>query len=214
MVEIFKGKEIDNRKISILKNIAYRRYNKQIYNEYFADIHTVEGLAGVHGLSIDNENLVLGTDWFLCYTESNNFVVILEWVSIDNDNIIKQTAEMMSIFKKIFLQNKEKFFVADMRDDTSYVMYLNMLQKGYFQEFRHEYIIDCAAPIEVYDLKNELLKQYNSVEDFLKTNSSKDYSYYYKYILHHISFMLTNKFIKKYSDPSRDNQGPVLEKKK
>lgn len=49
---------------------------------------------------------------------------------------------MMRILKKIILQNKGKLFIVDMRHDTSYAMYLKMLQRGYFQEFRHEYIID------------------------------------------------------------------------
>lgn len=214
MVEIFKGKEIIKSKIEILKSVAYRRYSEEIYNEYFNSIEDVKDLACLHDVSVDMENLVIGTNWFLCYTETDYDVQILEWVSIDIGNKIQQISEMMSTLKKIFLQNSGKLFIADMRHDTSYVMYLKMLQRGYFQEFRHEYIIDCAAPTQVQDLKIKFMKKFNSIEEFLASDVSKDYAEYFKYILHHLSFIITNKFIKKYGEPFVDPQKHVLTKKK
>lgn len=214
MVEIFKGKEISKSKIEILKSIAYRRYSREIYNEYFNSIEDVKDLAYLHDVSIDMENLVIGTNWFLCYTETDYDVQISEWVSIDIGNKIQQVAEMMSTLKKIFLQNSDKLFIADMRHDTSYVMYLKMLQRGYFQEFRHEYIIDCAAPNQVQDLKIKFMKKFNSIEDFLASDVSNDYTEYFKYILHRLSFVITSKFIKKYDKPSAEPQKHVLKKKK
>ena len=214
MVAIFKGKEIDKSKIEILKMIAYRRYTQEIYNGYFSGIEDVYDLAFLHDVNFDMENIAIGTDWFLCYTESEYFVQISEWVSIDNENKIQQVVEMMSTLKKIFLQNKEKLFTADMRHDTSYTMYLKMLQRGYFKEFSHEYIIDCAAPSQVQDLKIKFIDKFNNIEEFLANEFSNDYSEYFKYILHHLSFMISNKFIKKYSDSSADLQGQVLKKKK
>lgn len=213
MVEIYKGNEIDKSKIATLKKIAYNSYDDRIYVDHFADIYDIKGLAGLHCVSIDTENLVLGTDWFLCYSESNNFIHILEWVCVDNGNIIKQTAEMMGVLKKIFLQNKEKYFIADMRQDTSYAMYLKMLERGYFHEFRREYTIDCSAPLEVYDIKNELIEKYNNEEEFLAYYDSKEYNEYFEYLLYHISFIVTNKFMEKYGKPSTGSQGHVLKKK-
>lgn len=209
MVEVFNGKEINKSKIEILKNIASRRYTKEIYIEYFSDIKNVSDLAYLHNVSIGKEKLVIGTDWFLCYTESDYHVQISEWVSIDNEHKIQQVAEMMTILKKIFLQNKEKIFIADMRHDTSYGMYLKMAQSGFFQELSHTCIVDCAAPNQVQDLK----RKFKNIEDFLASDISYDYAEYYKYILHNLSFSITDKFIKKYGNPSVKPQERVLKKK-
>lgn len=196
MVEVFKGKYINESKIKILKSIVYRRYSKEIY-KYFSNIKDAKDLANLHGENIEDETLVMGTDWFLCYSEMNFFVQISEWVSIDNGNKFQQVAEMMTILKEIFLQNKEKIFIADMRHDTSYKMYSKMVQSGFFQELSHKCIIDCAAPM---DLVRKFRSKFNSIEDFLASDISNDYTEYHNYILHRIGFSITDKFIKKYSE--------------
>lgn len=91
----------------------------------------------------------------------------------------------------MFLQNKEKLFVADMRHDTSYVIYLKMVQYGFFQELSHKYIIDCAAPRQVHELKERFIDKFGSIEEFLASDVSNNYDQYFKYILHHLSFMIT-----------------------
>ena len=214
MVEIFKGKEINYSKIEILKNIAYKRYSQKIYNEYFKDIKNVEDLAYLHGVSTNAETLVIGTDWFLCYAESDYCVEILEWVSINNETKIKQVSEMMNILKQIFINNTGKVFIADMRHDTSYKIYLKLLQKGYFCETKHEYIIDCAAPTQVHNLKMEFMNRFSNIEEFLSSDESNNYSQYFKYILHRLSFVLTDKFIKKYSEPTSEASKMRIKKKK
>lgn len=214
MVKIFRGKEIDKNQIKILKDIAYRRYDPKIYNEYFSDLNDVKDLAYLHDVSIDKENLVIGTDWFLCYTESEYHIQISEWVSIDNDEKIKQIAEMMSVLKKIFIQNKEKLFIADMRHDTSYAIYSKMLQRGYFKEINHKCIIDCASPSQVDDLKTRFMDKFSSIEEFLASDESNKYSKYFKYILHHLSFLINDKFVKKYINEPIDTKRKLLKKKK
>ncbi len=214
MVEIFNGEEISKSKIERLKAIAYRGYTKEVYAEYFGDIKDVKDLAYLHDVSIAKEKLVIGTDWFLCYTELDYSVQISEWVSIDNGNKFQQVTEMMTILKRIFLQNKEKLFIADMRHDTSYAIYLKMVKRGFFQEFEHKCIIDCAAPNQMQDLKAKFMDKFNNIEDFLASDVSNYYTEYFKYILHHLSFSITDRFIKKYGESSVKPQGQVLKKKK
>lgn len=212
MVLIFSGKEIDNTKIDKLKNIAYRRYSSSIYEDYFADINCIDDLAYLHGTNVEDESLVLGTNWFMCYSVTDFDVTILEWVSINTEYKIQYVVEMMNFLKHIFIQNKDKCFSADMRHDTSFLMYNKMLQKGFFEELSHECIIDCAAPKEVHNLKYKLMTSFNSIEEFLSSDVSNDYPEYLKYILHHIDFMITDKFIKRYNNPS--NEGQVLRLKR
>ena len=201
MIQIFKGKDIGYDEIKILKNIAFKRYSQEIYEEYFSNIKDIKDLAYLHDTNVDMENLVIGTNWFLCYSESDYYITILEWISLNDGNKFMQAIEMMSVLKEIFLQNKDKLFIADMRHDTSYPFYLSMVQKGYLKEIRNECIIDCAAPRIVNDLIQELSSDFSSIEDFLVSSESNDYTEYFKYILHHLSFVVTNKFLKKYEEP-------------
>ena len=214
MVKFYKGKAIDQDKIQKIKDIAYRRYSSEIFNEYFNGVNDVKDLSHLHGVDINMENLVISTDWFLCYSESKYYVTILEWVSINNTSKMQQVVEMMHILKQIFIQNKDKLFIADMRHDTSYTMYLKMLQGGYFKEINHECVIDCAAPVQVHDIKAKYMKSFNSLKDFLASSDSNNYTKYFKYVLHHLSFVLTDKFVEKYDCTSSRPKRKILKKEK
>lgn len=210
MVEFYNGKEIDKDKIQKIKNIAYRGYSSEIFNEYFKDVNDIEDLSDLHDVDISMENLVISTDWFICYSESDDYVEILEWVSIIDRSKIQQVVEMMNVLKQIFIKNKDKLFIAAMRHDTSYKMYLKMLQKGYFKEILHRCIIDCAAPDEFYYIKYG----FDSLEEFLASSDSNDYTEYFKYILHQLRFLLTDKFVEKYGCASCELERKILKKKK
>lgn len=205
MVEIFKGEEITSNQIEAIKNIASKRYSKEIYDEYFSRIKDIKDLARLHNVKDFRETIAIGTDWFLCYAELDYHVEILEWVAVDNENKFGQSIEMMNTLKQLFLRNKKKIFVAGLRHDTSYAMYRKMLQEGYFKEIRHRWVIDCAAPEQVYEIE-----EFNSIENFLTGDTPDEYTEYLKYILHHLSFMLSNKFVKKYEKLPKKPKGKKL----
>lgn len=202
MVEFYKGNEIDRDKIQKIKGIAKKGYSSEIFNEYFQNLNDVEDLSYLHDITIDMERLMIGSNWFICYSESIYYVTILEWISVDERKNMKQTLEMMNALKQIFIANKGKVFAADMRHDTSYKMYLKMLRDGYFKEINHQCMIDCATPDEVQEIKYKYIEVFHSIEDFLASSDSDDYAEYFKYILHHLSFILTDKFIEKYGNIS------------
>ena len=193
MVEIFKGEEITTKQIAAIKRIARKRYSKEIYREYFLHIKDVKDLARLQGIQVPRETIAIGTDWFLCYTESDYHVEILEWVALDNENKLKQSIEMMHTLKQILLKNKKKVFMASMRHDTSYEMYQKMLQEGFFKELSHKRVIDCAAPKAM-----DKIEAFNDLTTLLSNDIPDEYKEYLKYILHHMQFMLSNKFVKKY----------------
>lgn len=197
MVEIYRGTEIGNNQIETIRNIAYRRYSKNVFDEYFSNIHDVKDLARLHSISVDDEILIIGKDWFLCYTESVYYVQVSEWILADNDDRLQQTVEMMNVLKKILIQNRGKLFCASMRHDTSYQIYLKMLENNYFKELRHNYIIDCSAPQEVAEIKEKLSNSFDNMEEFLSSEKSRDYEEYLTYILHQLNFIVTHKFEKK-----------------
>ena len=150
---------------------------------------------------------MISTDWFLCYYETEYFVTLLEWASSNDLGNMQQVIEMMNALKQIFIANKGKVFAADMRHDTSYKMYLKMIQDGYFKEINQQTMLDCAAPYEVHELKYEYMRMFNSIEDFLASDESNNYKEYFKYILHHLIFVLTDKFLEKYDCPACEPKG-------
>ena len=118
-IEIYKGKEITNEKIAKLKQIAVQRYAKSIYDSSYFSVDNVDQLAYIHDINVDDESLVLGEDWFLCYTMSYDTFMFLEWVALDN-NFSKfiQSIEMMNVIKRILCEYRNKRFTASMRHDT------------------------------------------------------------------------------------------------
>ena len=201
MVEIFKGEEITSKQITTIKRIARERYSKEIYNEYFRRIKDVKDLARLQGIQIPKETIAIGTDWFLCYTETDYHVEILEWVALDNENKLKQSIEMMHTLKQLLLKNKKKIFMASMRHDSSYEMYKKMLQEGLFKELSHKRVIDCAAPKTM-----DKIEAFNDLTTLLSSNIPDEYKEYLKYILHHMQFMISDKFVKKYEKKPKNKK--------
>lgn len=199
MVEIYKGKEITTTQVEKLKEIAKAKYSPVIYDDYFAGVKTPSQLAYLHDVNEDSEALILGTGWFLCYSESHFVVELLEWVAVDDVNKMQQFAEMVYAFKHIFLNNPNKIFKADMRHDTSYAIYSKMLERGLFNEFAHKYMLDdVLLPPEVYDIKESLVDRFCSIEEFLDSGESNQFSDYFQYILHRVMFYPTQRFVNKY----------------
>ena len=194
-VNVYKGEEIDWKKISKIKEIASKRLAKDIYYTGFSDIEDIDYLAYLHDIDVEDEILVLGNDWFLCYTITDNTVTFIEWVAEYNkDSKFAQSIEMMNTLKKIIMDNKDKEFIADMRHDSSYQFYLKMLEKNYFKEDTHSLDIDICngfAPIAVINMKdnNSLIKK------FLKSRKVRKHPEYLKYIIHCLTFSVTDKFI-------------------
>ena len=197
-IRIYRGNKISEDLIQELKNIAQKRYSKDIYEEYFWGIKTIKDLCDLHSTKMNEETLVLGTDWFLCYKDSKFEIQFLEWVSLDNDNKIKQTIEMMEFFKHMIINNKDKFFYASMRHNTSYKIYSILKQKGFFKQYKNEVIIDFVAPYQIQNIIQKYKEEYNSLDEFLASNERNMYDEYLKYVLHNVEFSITEKFVDKY----------------
>ena len=195
-VLIFKGDEITDVVIKKIKLIAKERYSWEIYDNYFDDINNVSDLVHSHSSNIYDEVVVLGNDWFLCYEQTIGAISILEWVAIDNNHKIKQSIEMMTTLKQIFLENNNVHFYATMRHDSSYKIYLKMLKRNYFTEIYHDTFVDSVAPENFLYFQEEC---YASVEDFLSSEESKEYNEYLKYVLHQVIFVRNQKLLDDYS---------------
>ena len=192
MVKFYKGVEITPSIIETIKNIAYSGYPADIYSEYFNDIYEVDDLAYMQDVEVADEVLVLGDEWFLLYTDEENFISFLEWVSNESNNKIRQSIEMMNILRQILIQNKDKMFIAGMRHNSSYQMYKKMLQRGYFEEESHECTIDTSCS-EEFPFHYLAYSDINYIEKTLELEENRRYKEYFKYIIHQLIFGVTDK---------------------
>ncbi len=197
-VEILKGKEITKEKVARIRKIAKKRYDTPIYESTFWDVTTLESLSEVHGINPDDEILILGSDWFLCYWFSKDTVEFLEWVALNIPSTkVKQTIEMMKELKNILLEHSDKKFIASMRHNGSYPFYLSMLKKGYFNEEYHSIDFDICggdAPEELEDID----RNYLTLEDFLKSEEASAHPELLTYIMHDLVFNVSDSFVEHY----------------
>lgn len=192
MIRVYKGSEIGILQIMELKYIAANKYDEPIYENYFSHMDDVYSLASMHDTYVDDEILVLGSGWFLCYSIIEDTVSFLEWVSLDNPHLkLKQTAEMLEFFKRIFIENEDKLFVASMRHNTSYKIYSYLKNKGYFSERDHEVFVDCASSIGLD------LDDCEAVINTFLVNENLLFDDLLEYILHGVEFSVTDKLVKK-----------------
>ena len=201
-INTYKGKEIDTAIINRIKEITASRCSKPIYDSGFGNIENVEQLAYIHEINVEEEILVLGEDWFLCYTVEEDLVTILEWVALDTrSSSISQFIEMNTAFKHILLEYKYKSFFAAMRHGTSYQFYLQMLKKGYLDQLYHAYDVDICygfAPEAIRFLDND----FATIDKFLSSEEVKSHPEYLSYIINWTIFDVTEKFVENYKTRS------------
>lgn len=189
MTKLYKGKEISYFDISAMKNIASNRYCREIYEMYYNNIYSLQGLAKRFDCLPENLCLVIGLDWYILYEVTKEYVGFLEWVALDScDRKFKQSTEMLNTLKEIIRNNCEKDFCAAMRHDTSYQLYLKMLEKHYIKEEFHSISIDAAEP-------NDLTKEdcIEIVNNFIGNDNLYDPEFL-KYVLHNINFSIDENF--------------------
>lgn len=196
-VNIFKGKEISDYIIARLKKITRTRYDASVYNSNFWNLESVEILAELHGINVEEEILILGEDWFLCYRVSGSIVEFLEWVALNEPGTkFIQSIEMMKSLQQIFIQHNDKKFTAAMRHNGSYPFYLKMIQRGYFEELAHTIDIDICNGFAPERLKY-LEEEYSSLEEFLNSKEANNNPEYLTYILHCLDFNVTDTFVER-----------------
>lgn len=201
-VKYYNGFEITEDVIRKINLIELKRVQEEITIFYSEPIETIHDLCLLHGTFPKEENVFLGQDWYIIYSQyDNNDIEINEWVAVGNvENKLNQTIEMMNAMKKIFLSSKDAKIFATMRHSTSYQFYQSLLSKGYLKEISNRSDIEEFLPEDLLNIKEKLKSKYQNLDDYLQNSKQEnlDKTHFNDYIHHLIIFTPTDKFVKKY----------------
>jgi len=197
-VKHYQGTEITPEVIRKMNLIELNRQREGLTTFTIENIDNLEELCNYHDTKPEQENIILGEDWYLMYTTYNDELEIQEWVSINNvkDKLV-QTMEMFSWIKKILLENKDKTIYSTLRHSTSYNFYKLFLEKGYIDEIYKSIDIADDIPKDLLSLienrDNSSLEEYLDIEKEEILNDLPDF------IFHNVEFLVTDKFIEKHN---------------
>ena len=201
-IKYYNGFEITDEIIKKINLIELKRIKENITNITSEKIDTLKDLCNLHGTMPQEENIILGTDWYIIYTIYNDTpdeIEINEWLAINNvENKLMQTIEMFTAIKNILLNSKKVY--ATMRHSTSYKFYKSLLNRGYLEEISNIQELDDELPEHIEQEKNELKNKYSTLEEYLLNSSLKKHinQEIEDYIYHLVIFKTTKLFTKRY----------------
>lgn len=200
-IEYYKGYEINEEVIKRINSIEQIRINEGLTSITPEPISTLEDLCSIHDTYPEEENVILGEDWYIIYTKINYEIEINEWLAIgDVQNKLTQTIEMLNALKIVLLKSGNTKVYATMRHSTSYKFYQSLLSRGYLEEISDIANIEDNLPEDLEQIKNNLKRKYESLEEYL-SNSNKENlenTDFDDFIYHFIIFKTTDKFRKRY----------------
>lgn len=191
-INFYKGEEITEDKIQNLFKIIWKSKLSLPDKISNINIKNIGQIAYFDEIDVNDEYLVLGEDWYLRYTFSNNIFEFLELIAVEEPtNKLIRTLEIMNVLKKLLNQHKDKTFKADMLHSTSFPFYSALKDKGYFEELTH--IVDFCWCNKL--MRKKLLKleqDYGSLELFITSDDTIKYPKELEYIIHNLTFKVKN----------------------
>lgn len=192
----YSGEEITFEVIERIKKFAKERYTQNVYDSCFSMYDSPESFAKEHGVPLNDQHIILGSDWVVCYHILQRNLIISDWIGENNSQrTVSQSIEMYVALRNILLSSMIKRINVFLRHDTSYKFYKLLLERNYVNLYYDIPIIDMYFSENI----DKLLVTVNSsgtLEQSIKLgNIPKEYE---QFIFHDISFELTEKFQKKY----------------
>lgn len=205
-VEHYNGKTITRRVLKRINLIDLKIIQEGITEFEISKLKSVKSLYKAHQTTPGKEHIIMGEDWYIVYTEISEYEMeIKDWMAINKvKNKLTQTMEMYSALKQILLEYKDYTISALIRHSTSYPFYKKLLDTGYIEEIC-DLITIYEDTDEIEQIKQEIFSKYDSYEEYLQDESRNKYesASLDDYILHELSFIVTNAFVKKYKHSGR-----------
>ena len=213
-VKHYQGKEITNEVIRKMNLIELKRQKEGLTTFTIENIDNLEELCNYHDTIPEQENIIIGEDWYLIYTTYKSELENQEWLAINNvkDKLI-QTIEMLNSLKKVLLENKDKTIYSILRHSTSYKFYKLFLERNYLKEIESDFSIADEIPEDLLSII-ENRNQHIPLEEYLDTEEKEVLEDLPDFIFHNVEFKVTNQFIKKYQKKLEVNHGSNKNKRK
>ncbi|MBR4178360.1 MAG: hypothetical protein IKR57_03320 [Bacilli bacterium] len=206
-VKVERGRDIKSftlKRIADIEKIAHKENMLQYSRgeSYYA--RTPEALASINNCDVDNLRVVIGEDWYYIYGVEDDFIEVYDMAKTSSrfeDESISQTMELSSTFNNIL---KESIIVdsqgkvagvkeikADLREDTSYLLFLAEIRRGVIEQVGDDYAYGYSNSSNRRVVSKEEQKDILSRAKEIKNAGNEDM------IMHRVTFKPTIKTIEK-----------------
>lgn len=214
-VEIYSGHNISQ---SVLKRItdielSAHKPEMQMYTANESPVlQNVSNLANINDANIEDLRVVMGEDWYLIYGDGENQIEVFDFAKTSprlkdensNQQIEMSTALMELLKSSIKIKDGKvvarKTISADLREDTSYLLYLHQKRRGLIEQIgedeEYSFIDSEERRIVSEKEQQELLEQHRKI----MTDENPETK------MHSVQFVASQKFIKKVLGPSGDKE--------
>ena len=126
-IEIKRGREITTRMIQKIKRIEEKAHKKEM--QTLQEVKTKEEFYEVLGEEEQNINVIIGEDFYYIYTNDGKKINIYDLAKEEarkneKDDQIKEIREGFKYILKESLKTESEIIEAELREDTSYILYL------------------------------------------------------------------------------------------
>ncbi len=188
-IRYFNGEEITDDVILKMNSITERSRRPQDVIYFDECLEGVENLTACRGTFPEQENIVLGEDWFIGYVDWYDSIEFTMWYGVDKaDNKVVQTAEMLSALRSVLSSYPDRKFTGYLKHFTSYPIYKKYEEHGYIKTREHTEFIDCGAPVDM-DMRFKKEQKCKNADFSLEVGD---------WVLHGVEFEVTDKFQKRY----------------
>jgi hypothetical protein len=165
-----------------------------------SDVQNANDLASTYGTNVDNLNVIIGEDWYYIYNNNEHDIYVGDLCRTkprfkdEEGNVQKEIrAAFYQILDDSISADEIKIISVDLREDTSYLLYLWLLKDGIVEQMGEDtrYIFD-APYDEEYITKNH---QQEYLRNIKQIRDKKDDEEVY---MHKLSFRPSNKYIEKF----------------
>lgn len=192
------------RKITDIESVAHKTQMTQYIKDGEYAIKEPELLAQLYGCPLDNLRVITGEDWYYVYSDGKSGIEVYDLAKKEprlQDEGMSQTVEMAQAFEKILsdsivLDDSDsitaiKPIKADLREDTSYLLYLAQMKRGVIEQIgddvAYSYIDDSKKVTTSREQQQQILANSREIRDNQNPNM----------IMHGVVFRPTAKEIEK-----------------
>lgn len=194
------------RKITDIESVAHKTQMIQYTKDGEYTIQEPRLLAQLYGCPLNNLRVITGEDWYYVYSDWQSEIEVYDFAKREprlQDEGMSQTMEMAQAFEKILSDSivlddnghimTIKPIKADLREDTSYLLYLAQMKRGVIEQIgddvAYSYTDDSKKTTISREQQQQILANSREIRDNQNPNM----------VMHEVEFRPTAKEIEKLS---------------